>query len=265
MIRIGTSGFSYDDWVGPFFPPTLKPQHRLEYYAQWFSTLELNSTFYTLLAEGAVGGLINKVDTGFHFFVKANRDLTHGTRKNAKETMTKFEVMADLFRQAEKLGGVLFQFPATFEYSSKNEDYLRWAVESLGKVGAVIEFRHSKWINDKTMAFLRELNAGYCIVDMPQVRNLPSSRIEVTSDIAYIRFHGQNKAEWESKTSSRDERYDYEYSEEEIKEWVPVIAGLDKKVKDTYIYYNNHYNAKAAKNATTLQKFLHAPSISPKK
>ena len=86
MIRIGTSGFDYKDWYGQFFPPSLKPQHRLEYYAQRFNTLELNITYYQLLSPGAVMGLINKVETGFDFFIKANRDLTHGTRKHAKDT-----------------------------------------------------------------------------------------------------------------------------------------------------------------------------------
>lgn len=256
MIRIGTSGFDYKDWYGPFFPPGLKPQHRLEYYAQRFNTLELNITYYQLLSPGAVMGLINKVETGFDFFLKANRDLTHGTRKNAKDTMVKFAGQADMFRQAHKLGGILFQFPATFECTPKNEDYLRWAVESLEKVRVVIEFRHARWINDKTIDLLRELNAGYCIVDMPQVKNLPSSRVEATSDIAYVRFHGQNKAMWEGK-ASRDQRYDYEYSDDELKSWVPVIAGLNKQgAKDTYVYFNNHYRGKAAKNALTLGQLL---------
>ena len=97
-------------------------------------------------------GLINKVETGIDFFIKANRDLTHGTRKNAKETMVKFAAQAEMFQRAQKLGGVLFQFPATFECSAKNEDYLRWAVESLENIPVVIEFRHARWINDRTMA-----------------------------------------------------------------------------------------------------------------
>jgi uncharacterized protein YecE (DUF72 family) len=204
---------------------------------------------------GSTGKLRSRADAPVSAF-RYGRDLTHGTRNNAKETMVKFVGMADMFRRAQKLGGVLFQFPATFECSPKNEDYLRWAVESLEKIRVVIEFRHARWINDKTMDFLHELNAGYYIVDMPQVRNLPSSRIEATSDIACVRFHGQNKAMWEGK-ASRDQRYDYEYSDEELKEWVPVIAGLnDKGVKDTYVYFNNHYQGKAAKNARTLGNFL---------
>jgi uncharacterized protein YecE (DUF72 family) len=131
----------------------------------------LNITFYQLLSEGAVGGLINKVATGFHFIVKAHRDLTHGTRKNAKETMAKFTGTVDWFRQAQKLGGVLVQFPATFECTPSNEEYLRWLVDALAQTHVVVEFRHTRWLTDQTMDFLRELKAGYCIVDMPQVRS----------------------------------------------------------------------------------------------
>ena len=179
--------------------------------------------------------------------------------------MKKFAVMADLFRQAQKLGGVLFQFPATFACTPANEDYLRWAVESLDAIPAIIEFRHAKWITDTTMELLRELGAAYCIVDMPQVRNFPSSRIEVTSDLACVPFHGQNREQWASKTATRDQRYDYDYSEEELKEWVPTLFGLQKKVKETYVLFNNHYNAKAPANATLLQRLLFTPAFPPRK
>jgi uncharacterized protein YecE (DUF72 family) len=255
MIRIGTSGFSYEDWHGPFYPPSVRPQHRLEYYAQQFKTLELNSSFYTLPALPSIYGMLKKVPDDFDFFVKGHWDLTHGTRKKAEETLSKFRVMLEPYRAERKLAGVLLQFPSTFECSGKNENYLRWLLESFEKTRVVVEFRHARWITDQAMDFLRELNAGYCVVDMPQVRNLPSNRIEVTADFAYVRFHGQNRAMWEGR-ASRNERYDYDYSDEEIQGWVPVIADLSKGVKDTYVYYNNHYQGKAAKNAKTLQGLL---------
>ena len=260
MIRIGTSGFSYADWKPAFYPPRLKPNQYLSYYADRFTTLELNSTFYTLPALTSVYGMLNKVPPGFDFFVKGHRDLTHGTRKNAEGTLSKFQMMLEPYRNEGKLAGVLLQFPAVFEYKHENEDYVRWLVESLqesAQTRVAVEFRHARWINDRTMDFLRAVNAGYCIVDMPQVRGLPSNRIAVTSDFAYVRFHGQNIAKWEGK-ATRDERYDYNYSDEEIREWVPVIADLSTQTKDTYIYYNNHFGGKAANNAGTLAKFLEA-------
>ena len=129
-VRIGTSGFSYDDWVGPFYPPTLQSYRRLEYYAQHFDTTEINSTFYQLPALSSVHGMLRKVPPGFEFFVKGNRDLTHGTRKNATETLPKFMMMLDAYKDHGKVAGVLLQFPSTFECSPDNEDYLRWLIES---------------------------------------------------------------------------------------------------------------------------------------
>ena len=197
MIRIGTSGFSYEDWHGPFYPPSVRPQHRLEYYAQHFNTLEVNSTFYALPAVSSVSGMLRKVGDDFDFFVKGHRDLTHGTRKQAEETLSKFRVMLEPYQAERRLAGILLQFPATFECSGKNEDYLRLLLESFEKTRVVVEFRHARWITDQAMDLLRELRAGYCVVDMPQpqVRNFPSSRIEATSDLAYVRFHGAEQTD----------------------------------------------------------------------
>jgi uncharacterized protein YecE (DUF72 family) len=253
-ILIGTSGFAYEDWVGPFYPPALNKAHRLEYYARRFPTVEINSTFYQLPALPSVYGMLNKVDTGFTFFVKAHKDLTHVLR-NAEETLPRFKVMLDAYQNVQKLAGVLLQFPEIFEPTEKNEEYVRRLVDSLQPFRSVVEFRHSQWLSDKTMRFLMEHDVGYCIVDMPEVRNLPGSRIETTSDIAYIRFHGQNRDQW-VKASTRDARYDYDYSEEELCRWVPVLINLSKDVKEVYVYFNNHYRGKAAKNADSLRSFV---------
>ncbi len=255
-IRIGTSGFAYDDWVGGFYPRSIKPPQRLLYYAQHFKTVEINSTFYQLPALPSVYGMLRKVPEDFDFIVKAHRDLTHGTRARAQETLSKFRVMLEAYRTEHKLGGVLIQFPMAFLPSADNVEYLRWLVDCFeSQTRLVIEFRHAKWFTEETMAFLRELRAALCIVDMPQVLQLPTSRIEVTGPIAYFRFHGQNAREWE-KPSTRDERYDYEYSESELSQWVEPIATVAKQAEQTYVFFNNHYRGKAARNAITLQKFL---------
>lgn len=253
-IRIGTSGFSYDDWTGPFYPKGLKPNQRLEYYAEHFDTLELNSTYYTLPAVPSLFGMLNKVGSDFEFFIKAHRDLTH-TVKNAKATLPKFQGLLKLIRGEGKLGGTLLQFPAAFECTPATEDYLRWLLESLEETRVVVEFRHQRWITDRTLDLLRELHAAYCIVDMPQVRQFPSSRIATTADLAYVRFHGQNREKW-AAAATRDERYDYDYSDDQIREWVPTIVNVSTQVNETYVFYNNHYGAKAVKNAKTLVGFL---------
>jgi uncharacterized protein YecE (DUF72 family) len=129
-IHVGTSGFSYDDWLGTFYPPSVKLAHRLEYYAQNFNTVKINSSFYQLPSLPAVYGMLNKVPEEFEFFIKAHRDLTH-ERKNAPETFPRFREMLNAYRGEKKLAGVLFQFAPEFECSGKHEDYLRNLVESL--------------------------------------------------------------------------------------------------------------------------------------
>jgi uncharacterized protein YecE (DUF72 family) len=257
-LRIGTSGFSYADWVGSFYPASLKPAQWLSYYASKFDTLELNSTYYQLPAFGSVLGMLRKVPDDFLFVVKGHRDLTHG-RGQAKETLAKFRETLKPLRAEQKLGGVLLQFPATFACSGDNEDYLRWVTESLSDLTSVIvEFRHERWLTVGTMDVLRELGAAFCIVDLPQVRQLPSSRIEATAPIAYVRFHGRNADKW-AGPATRNERYDYDYSDEELKEWVEPITTLGKYSETTYVLFNNHYRGKAAKNAETLQHMLKTP------
>ena len=161
----------------------------------------------------------------------------------------------DWFRQAQKLGGVLVQFPATFECTPSNEDYPPWLMDALAQTPSSWNFGTHAGLTDQTMDLLRELKAGYCIVDMPQVRNLPSRRVEVTSSVAYVRFHGQNTAMWAGK-ASRNERYDYEYTEEELQGWVEPIQNVAKAAEQTYVLFNNHYRGKAAKNAQMLQALL---------
>lgn len=254
LIHIGTSGFSYDDWLGTFYPPTILPDQRLAYYAQQFNTVELNASFYKLPALPALHGMLSQVPEGFRFFVKAHRDLTH-VRTNARDTLPRFHDMLKIYQGAHKLAGVLIQFPPEFDYSAHHEDYLRRLLDRFHGIRAAVEFRHTKWMNARAMALLRELGAAYCLVDMPPVRDLPSCRPEVTAAFVYLRFHGQNREHW-ARTSNRDERYDYDYSDEELRGWAPVIASLSTQVKDTYVYFNNHYQGNGAKNAKTLDRLL---------
>lgn len=257
-VRIGTSGFSYEDWVGPFYPPSLKPAQWLSYYAAKFDSLELNSTYYQLPALGSIVGMLRKVPDDFVFIVKGHRDLTH-SRDHAQETLAKFRETLRPFRAEHKLGGVLLQFPASFTRSQDNEDYLRWVTESLREQAPVIvEFRHQHWLTPHTMNLLREVEAAFCIVDLPEVKHLPASRIEATSHVAYVRFHGRNAEKW-AGPATRNERYDYEYAEDELTEWVEPITNLQKYTEMTYTLFNNHYRGKAAKNAEMLQQMLKVP------
>jgi uncharacterized protein YecE (DUF72 family) len=169
----------------------------------------------------SVAGMLRKVDQGFTFFVKGHR-ISRTREIKPRRRCHAFKRCSS--RTASKLAGVLLQFPPGFRATQTSRDHLQWLADHLKGTRTVVEFRHAEWITPKTMNLLRELKLGYCIVDMPQVRNLPPGRVEATADVAYVRFHGKS-GEWEG-AATRNERYDYEYREKELQEWASKITAL---------------------------------------
>jgi uncharacterized protein YecE (DUF72 family) len=256
-ILIGTSGFSYQDWKGPFYPPTIRDPQMLAYYATKFDTVEINATFYAIPGPRSMEGMLRKVSEPFEFVIKGHQDLTH-QRQQAKAALPRFLGALKPLRDAGKLGCVLLQFPFSFPHSPDNLDFVRFLADALRPHPVVVEFRHRSWITDETMAWLRELAVGYCAVDEPQLRNLPPPRAEATSAIAYVRFHGRNKATW-WKHEKAEERHDYTYSSEELEEWVTKIQGLAAATLKVYVFFNNHVRGQAPRNAQMLKERLGLP------
>ena len=195
IIRVGTSGFSYTDWLGPFYPPRLAKAHMLDYYANIFDTVEINATYYAIPGPRSMESMLQKVGETFEFTVKAHQDMTHH-RDRATEVLPRFLEALKPFAEAGKLGCVLLQFPFSFAHTPDNRSFVRFLVESLAPHRAVVEFRHRSWINEETMAFLRQVGAGYCAVDEPRLPGLPPPMAEVTAPVGYVRFHGRNKEKW---------------------------------------------------------------------
>jgi uncharacterized protein YecE (DUF72 family) len=254
MLHIGTSGFSYDDWVGPFYPQGLNKREFLRFYVQEFSTCELNFTYYRIPDARTLEAMAAKTPDSFLFTLKANREMTH-EREDTKRAFTQFVAALDPLIQAEKLGCILVQFPWGFKNTPQNRDYLRLCREWLGKLPAVVEFRNREWITDEAFELLRTLDLGFCCVDQPRFRSLIPPIALTTGKVAYVRFHGRNAAKW-WKHDQAWERYDYTYSEEELQKWVPKIQKLDSEAEDTYIFTNNHYQAQAVDTARQLEMLL---------
>jgi uncharacterized protein YecE (DUF72 family) len=253
-ILIGTSGFSYQDWKGPFYPPSLPNPQMLAYYAGRFDTVEINATFYAIPGPRSMESLLRKVGEKFEFVVKAHQDLTH-QRDKAQEALPRFREALKPLAEAGQLGCVLLQFPFSFRHTPANREVITFLVDALAPHRAVVEFRHRSWITDETMAFLREIGAGYCAVDEPRLPGLPPPRAEATSDIAYVRFHGRNQQTWWRHEKAED-RYDYLYTPEELDEWVPRITQLAAVTLRVYVFFNNHVRGQAPQNADTLKARL---------
>lgn len=251
MLYFGTSGFSYDDWVGPFYPNGLRRQDWLLYYAREFNALELNSTFYALPRVPVIESMVRKTGEDFLFSVKAPQKLTH-ERQPEREDFAAFTGVLHPLIEAGKLGCVLAQFPYSFACNRVNRDYLEVFREHLGDLPVVVEFRNAGWLRGEVLEWLRRHNLGFCCVDEPRLPGLIPPLAAVTSDIGYVRFHGRNAAKWWQHEHSY-ERYDYTYSAEELQEWVPKINEIDSRAKITFVFANNHWRGQAVNTIRQLR------------
>ncbi len=255
MIRIGTSGYSYDDWVGPFYPERMDKREFLGYYAERFDCVEVNYTYYRMPDARTLGAMSAKTPPDFRFAIKANRLMTHEREEGDESTFAEFIAALEPLRAEGKLGCVLAQFPWGFKCSQQNVDYLKRFRGLMRGVPAVVEFRNRGWIRDEMFALLREAEFGFCCVDQPQLDGLVPPIAEATSAIGYVRFHGRNRDKW-WRHDEAWERYDYLYSREELAEWVPKVRALEQQTEETWLFFNNHYHAQAVQNAMDFAELL---------
>lgn len=263
MLYIGTSGYSYDDWIGPYYPKDLEKSDFLSYYARDFRCTELNFTYYRMPNPWMLERIADKVPAGFLFTVKLNRQMTH-EQEEAEDLSDLFEEYTASLRpllEQEKFGCLLAQFPYSFHNTLENRTYLRSLPERLGGLPTVIEFRNREWITQEIFELLREGDLGFCAVDQPQFKNLIPPIAEVTSQrVAYVRFHGRNYEKWWQHEKAY-ERYDYTYSEEELQGWVPRIQRMDAEAEKVFAFANNHYQGQSADTAKKLQGLLSTAGI----
>jgi len=254
LLRIGTSGFSYADWVGPYYPQGLPKKDWLSFYAREFSACEINYTYYQVPNPYTLAAMARKVPGEFLFTLKANKGMTH-ERQDNEEVFRQFVQALGPWMEQGKLGCILAQFPTSFHATDENRDYLRLLRDRLGDLPVVVEFRHVGWVSSSTFELLRELNLGFCCVDQPRFKSLMPPVARVAGDIAYVRFHGRNYDKW-WKHKEAWERYDYAYSEEELKEWVPKIRQMDAEARITFVFANNHWRGQAVGTARQLRMLL---------
>jgi uncharacterized protein YecE (DUF72 family) len=252
MIKIGTSGFAYDDWDGTVYPSGLPASERLAFYAREFATVEVNTTFYRVPDTRMVVGWVAKTPPGFLFSIKAYRGLTHERECPDYEGFLAALLPLD---ESGKLGCVLAQFPYSFHATAANRTYLGQLKEGLKRVPVVVEFRNAGWMSQSTLDLLRELDLGFCCVDEPKLPGLLPPIAVATGPVAYVRFHGRNSAKWYDHKEAW-ERYDYSYTVQELREWLPKLRQLDTSASLTLVYFNNHFAGQAVRGARDLSQLL---------
>jgi Uncharacterized conserved protein len=234
---IGTSGYYYPGWISEFYPEGMSSNDFLEYYEQFFNTVEINSTFYHMPRVTTIKNLKKKLKEEFVVSVKLNRTITHLKRlKDVKDLLDNF--FESVLVLGNNLGVILVQLPPSLK---KDEELLFSFIEMLPKnVKFAIEFRHKTWLEESVFNILRKYNIAFVVTHGD---NYPFLKID-TAEFAYIRLHGPK------------ELYASLYSEEELKEWAIYIKSLNGKGLSTFVYFNNDFYCYAAKNALTLKNIL---------
>ncbi len=252
-ILIGTSGFSFDDWVGVVYPEGMKKHEMLPYYEKTlgFKAIEVNYTYYSMPSEKTMESFAERTSRDFSFVVKAHKTMTHEKTDNVKEICRRFK--AGMVPLNGNLKALLFQFPYMFIPGDENIDYLRLLREEFDGYESIVEFRNTKWSEDRYMDTLRELAYGYCIVDEPKLKGLLPFSPALTSQIGYFRFHGRNTSWFKEPL---EVRYDYLYSEKELQQFVVPIRDIAGRASTTFVFFNNCHAGKAAKNAMMMIQIL---------
>jgi uncharacterized protein YecE (DUF72 family) len=264
-ILIGTSGYSFPDWIGPFYPPGTPSSEFLAYYAQHFSVVEVNSTHYRIPHPRVLEQMERKTPDGFRFVVKLHQSMTHEGSRDP-EIVRAFLAVLEPLKRAGKYDGLLAQFPWGFKRTVENRRHLAELRKQFEGEPLFVEFRHDSWLTPELEPSLREHRIGYCAVDEPALPGLVPPVTMLTSDDAYVRFHGRNSANWWARSgsgsgSSSGDRYDYDYREDELKEWLEKIGELAEKARRTYLFFNNCHAGQAARSAKLMQELLRQQNL----
>jgi uncharacterized protein YecE (DUF72 family) len=246
ILKIGTSGYSFDDWIGVFYPEGIQKGKMLDYYCKFFDTVEINSTYYKIPNRSVFYHLSKKTPENFEFIVKLHQETTHKREEGIKAVDDVKEGVMPIL-ESGKLKGFLAQFPWSFKNTPDAKDYLIMIKDRCDEIPFFVEFRNAEWIQEETYKFFKKNQIGYCCVDEPKLKGLIPPQDISTTNIGYVRFHGRNAQSWWD--SSKGDRYDYLYKEEELKEWLERIKNLGKNTSKTYLFFNNCHQGNAVKNA----------------
>ena len=290
-LRVGTSGWNYPTgrgtWNGVFYPPMKgrpKGFDELAFYAEHFGTVEVNSTFYGQPKASVTRSWAERTPEGFEFSVKLYQKFTHpkmyeevlrrslhtpeGSNQAVREMLRPGASDLDEFRRGieplatgGKLGPVLAQFPPSFKGGPAERDYLTHLLRALSDYPVALELRHRSWSDSfgETLALLNDAGAAWVQIDEPQFRfSIEQNRLPNVKGFYYMRLHGRNAEQW-WKHDKAEDRYNYLYSTDELKEFSDAAGAARRIVKKAYLYTNNHFSAKSVANAVMIKQQLGEP------
>ncbi|MEN2998797.1 MAG: DUF72 domain-containing protein [Brevinematia bacterium] len=257
-IFIGTSGWSYEDWVGTFYPPSLPKNKFLLYYSQYFNTVEINFSYYRIPNRYTLISILRNVPRQFLFTIKLYSSFTHQKdfdnpysevpQRDKDEFLNAIEVLKD----SNSLDTVVAQFPQSFRFSPKNLEYVAKLGREFREYNFAVEFRNRDWYNNVVYDILKRENFTFISVDEPEIKSLPPRDLVITNRIGYIRLHSRDASKW---YEGEKLRYDYYYSDDELTEWINKIKE-NQNFDKLYVFFNNCHNGQAVKNALRFKELL---------
>jgi uncharacterized protein YecE (DUF72 family) len=271
-LRVGPAGWNYKDWEGIVYPAGAgRSFDALSYLADYFDTVEINSSFYAPPKPRDAAAWVRRVRNNprFRFTAKAWQRLSH-----ARDESTDASTAADCetvrrsispIADAGILGALLLQFPWSFRCSDENQAYLERLFRLLAGFPLVLEVRHGSWNRAEFYRYLSTHSVAFCNVDQPVIGDSLGPSAHVTAPVAYMRLHGRNYQTWFQKDAGRDARYDYLYTRAEIKEVSGRIQTMKQEAQETYAITNNHFRGQALVNAIEILEELDAqpPAVPP--
>lgn len=269
QLLIGTSAWSDHD---PFYPPGTKPAEQLPFYARYFPIVEVNTTYYRIPNRRIVEGWVQRTPPGFIFDVKPPRELTSTPEMPRGEAPVPDAAVAEAFAeaieplaQAGKLGALTFQFPPSYRNTEEHREYLRLLPELLPGFTIAVEFRRRDWLDpehaEDTLRLLQETGLAYTMADEPQMGtgSVPPVYGVTNPRLAIIRFHGRNYETWYKFTGSSRDRFNWEYSTEELEEWRDKLEAAVRAAEAVHVFFNTNYANQGPRNAVRLMDMLGIP------
>ncbi len=270
IVRIGPAGWSYPDWAGYVYPVRrTKGFHEATYLADFFDTIEINTSFYQPLRPDHAAQWVERVATNprFVFTAKLWQRFTHDIRSTVSGSVAADEraVRAgfDVLRAAKRLGAVLLQFPFSFHRTAEGVAYLSAILKRFADYPLVVEVRHASWDAPEMLELLRTKGVSFCNIDQPLIGRSLGPSAQATSAVGYVRLHGRRCDTWftDDATIPAHERYNYLYSAEELAPWVTRVGRVTKRARETFVITNNHFQGKAVVNALQLISILKGSKV----
>jgi uncharacterized protein YecE (DUF72 family) len=250
QLWIGTSGYSYPDWVGGFYPAGTSSQKMFSHYIRHFPLVELNYTFYRPAEKSSLLRLAHKASKEFQFIVKLHRSLSHEHDLSGAPAIRE---AIDALQNENRLLGLLCQYPQEFHYTKQNLGRLEALAHKFPGHEMAVEFRHQSWHVPEVTDWLRQRQLNLVSVDVPSIPSLYPRRLVLSGRLIYIRLHSRNKDAWYANDKSR---YDYLYSDKELLEWIDALTQAADKADRALMLFNNCHSSQAAMNAQRVQQLL---------